>query len=160
MPILETGFRPRKANQTEKRDGKQGCKPCLAYEDVNHSCTRCYLVLGQDKEWIPKDNWETFRGNIEVPSFRNKVDNFKVSEKSFEDWRCEDGSSSQDKIMNKVSTFSDWDMHSHNSDNDYLLLNSTAFVHIFHNKNRFTNFRRATKNQRLLCGIETIIIGG
>ena len=62
--------------------------------------------------------------------------------------------------MNRVSALSDWDMHSYNSDNNYLLFDSAASVNVFHNKNRFINFRRATKIQGLLCGIETLTIKG
>lgn len=51
-------------------------------------------------------------------------------------------------------------MHRQNSDNDYLLLDSTAFIHDFHDKDRFINFRRATKGQELLCGMDNIIIEG
>ena len=97
---------------------------------------------------------------MEEISFRNKVDDFKVGQESFKDWRCEDESSSQDKIMDRVSAFSDWDMHSYNSDNDYSFLDSATFVYVFHDKNRFTNFKRATKGQGLLSGIENITIEG
>ena len=62
--------------------------------------------------------------------------------------------------MGRVLALSDWDIYSHNSDNDYLLLNSATSVQVFHDKDRFINFRRATKDQRLLCGTETITIEG
>ena len=62
--------------------------------------------------------------------------------------------------MGRVSALSDWNMHSHNSDNDYLLLNSAASVHVFYDKNTFTNFRRAMRSQGLLCDIKIITIKG
>ena len=62
--------------------------------------------------------------------------------------------------MGRVSALSRWDMHSHNSDNNYSLLDSAASVHVFHDKDRFTNFRRATRGQGLLCGTDTITIEG
>ena len=62
--------------------------------------------------------------------------------------------------MGIASALSHWNVHSHNSDNNYSLLNSAAFVHIFHNKNKFTNFRRVTRGQGLLCGTKIIMIKG
>ena len=49
-------------------------------------------------------------------------------------------------------------MHSHNCDNNYSLLDSVAFVHVFHDKDKFTNFRRVTKSQRLFYGTKIITI--
>ena len=85
LPIPETRPDPRRANQIEKRDGKQDCEPCLACGSVSHFFTRCYLVLGQDIKRIPENNRKTFRGNMEALFFRKRVDDFKASQKSFED---------------------------------------------------------------------------
>lgn len=49
-------------------------------------------------------------------------------------------------------------MHSHNFDHNYLLYNLATSIYIFYNKNRFTNFKKATKNQKILYNINTIII--
>lgn len=49
-------------------------------------------------------------------------------------------------------------MHSFNSDNNDMLFNVTTFVYIFYDKNKFTNFRRITKNQKQLYKTEVIII--
>lgn len=49
-------------------------------------------------------------------------------------------------------------MYSYNFDNNYLLLNYTTFVYIFDDKNRFTNFRKVIKGQKLLYNIKTITI--
>lgn len=51
-------------------------------------------------------------------------------------------------------------MHSHNLDNNYLLSDSTLFVHIFYDKDNFTNFKRAIRGQGLLYRTEVIIIEG
>lgn len=51
-------------------------------------------------------------------------------------------------------------MHSHNSDNDYLFLDFATFVYIFYNKDRFINFRKTIRGQRLLYSIDTIVIKG
>ena len=48
--IPETRTHPYRANRMVKRDGKQGYKPSSACGEVGHTFTRCYLVLGQDKE--------------------------------------------------------------------------------------------------------------
>ena len=62
--------------------------------------------------------------------------------------------------MGRASALLYWDVHSHNSDNNYSLLDSASSVHVFHNKDKFTNFKRATKGQGLLCGKEVITIKG
>ena len=60
--------------------------------------------------------------------------------------------------MGRVSAFSYWDKHSHNSYNNYLLLDSATSVHVFYDKNRFINFRKAIKDQKLLYGTDTLAI--
>lgn len=62
--------------------------------------------------------------------------------------------------MGKVSALSCWDIHSYNSDNNYSLLYSAASIYVFYNKDRFANFRRATKDQKMVCDINTITIEG
>lgn len=62
--------------------------------------------------------------------------------------------------MGRASTLLYWDMHSHNSNNNYLLLDSATFVYVFHDKNKFTNFRKVIRGQRLLYGTKVIIIKG
>lgn len=51
-------------------------------------------------------------------------------------------------------------MYSHNSDNNYSLLDSATSVYIFYDKDKFTNFRRATRDQGSLCNIKVITIEG
>lgn len=85
MPVSETWLHPWRANQTKKRDKNQGCKLYLTYGGINHSFTRCYLVLDQDKDWISKENQKTFKKNMKVASFKQKVNDFRASQKSFED---------------------------------------------------------------------------
>ena len=70
--------RIQKANQVEKREKKQVRKPCLVYGNASHSFTKYYLIQSQDKDWILKENQETFRNNIKVSSFRKKVNDFKA----------------------------------------------------------------------------------
>lgn len=62
--------------------------------------------------------------------------------------------------MGRASALSYWDVHSHNSDNNYSLLDSAAFVHVFYDKDKFTNFKRATRGQGLLYSTEIITIEG
>ena len=62
--------------------------------------------------------------------------------------------------MGRASALSHWDVHSHNYDNNYSLLDSAASVHVFYNMDKFTNFRRAIRGQGLLCGTEVISIKG
>ncbi len=84
-PVSQTRPHPRSAHRAEKRDKKQVRKPCSAYGGTTHSFTRCYLVQGQDKDWIPEKNRETFRSNMKVATFKKMVDDFRTSQKSFED---------------------------------------------------------------------------
>ena len=63
-------------------------------------------MLGQDKDWIPKENQETFRKNIKVTFFKQRVDDFRASQNSFEDWRCADKSITKEKIMGTTSALS------------------------------------------------------
>ncbi len=60
--------------------------------------------------------------------------------------------------MSRASALSYWDVYSHNSYNNYSLLNSAVSVHVFRDKDKYTNFRRATRDQGLLCGTEVIMI--
>ena len=62
--------------------------------------------------------------------------------------------------MGRESALSHLDVHSHNSDNNYLLFDSATSIHLFHDKNKFTNFKGATRSQGLLCGTEVITIKG
>ena len=47
--------------------------------------------------------------------------------------------------MGKALIFLQWDMHSYNSDNNYSLFNFTMVIHVFYDKDKFTNFKRVTK---------------
>lgn len=60
--------------------------------------------------------------------------------------------------MSKVSVFLDQNIHSQNFDNDYLLLDFAASIYVFHDKDRFTSFKRVIKNQKFLYGIDTIAV--
>lgn len=51
-------------------------------------------------------------------------------------------------------------MHNHNFDNDYSLPNSAIFVHVFYNKNMFTNFKKTIKDKKLLYDIDSLAIKG
>ncbi len=62
--------------------------------------------------------------------------------------------------MGGVSALSRWDVDEHTTDKNYSLLDSAASVRVFHNMNKFTNFRTTTKGQGLLCGTEVIPIKG
>ena len=84
-PISETRLHPQRANQAEKRGKKQVRKPYSECGGTTHSFTRCYLVQGQDKDWIPEKNRKTFRSNMKMATFKKKVDEFRTSQKSFED---------------------------------------------------------------------------
>lgn len=92
-------------NKTKKKNRKHGRESYLKSDDTNYFFTRFYLILGQDKDWILVENQKTFRSNMKVVSFKKTVDNFKSSQKSFEDWYCMDERSVKEKIMGGASTF-------------------------------------------------------
>ena len=143
--LSETRLHPWRAIKAEKRDRIQVCKPCSACGGTSHSFTRCYLVQGQDKDWISNKNREAFRSNMKVATFKRRVDDFRASQKTFENWRCEDRSIVKEKIIGRALALLCWDVDSHTSDNNYSLLNSAASVYVFHKINKVTNFKRATK---------------
>ncbi len=62
-----------------------------------------------------------------------------------------------EKVMDKVSTLSQFDLNPRSS---YTLMDSAASVHVFNIKERFSNFKRALKGQGLLCGSNVISIKG
>lgn len=64
-------------------------------------------------------------------SFKQRVDDLKARQKSFEDWQYADGSIAKEKIIDRKLAFLYWDIHSHNFDNNYLLLDFAASVYIF-----------------------------
>ncbi len=97
---------------------------------------------------------------MKVVTFKKRVDDFKTSQKSFEDWRCEDGSIVKEKIMGRVSALSRWDLDEYTTNNNYSLLNCAASVNVSHNMNKFTNFRTARKRQGLLFDTGVILIKG
>lgn len=51
-------------------------------------------------------------------------------------------------------------MDSYNSDHHYLLLDFATAINIFYDKNKFINFRRVIKGQKLLYCLEIIMIEG
>lgn len=57
----------------------------------------------------------------------------------------------------RVSAFN---VSGHTYPENYSLLDSAASVHVFRNKARFTNFRRAGRRSSLLCGQNVVKIEG
>lgn len=69
-----------------------------------------------------------------------------------------DGSNVKEKIIGKASALLHWNVHSNNFDHNYLLLDFAVSIHVFYDKNKFTNFRRAIREQGLLYNTEVILI--
>ncbi len=69
LPVLKTRTHRRKVNRAEKKKKKQVREPCSACGGTTHSFTRCDLVQEQDKDWILKQNRETFRSNMKMAIF-------------------------------------------------------------------------------------------
>ncbi len=61
------------------------------------------------------------------------------------------------KVMYRVSALSQFD---HNSGSLDTLLDSAPSVYVLNIKERFSNFKRVIKGQRLLCGSNVISIEG
>lgn len=63
-------------------------------------------------------------------------------------------------IINRVLVLSYCNMYSYNFDNNYLLLDFATSIYVFYDKNRFINFKKATKSQKFLAVTDIIIIEG
>ncbi len=59
--------------------------------------------------------------------------------------------------MYRVSALSQFDLNSQSPDK---LFDSAASVHVFNTKEKFSNFKRALKDQSFLCGSNVISIEG
>lgn len=68
------------------KDRKYVFKSCLVCDDTSLFFIEYYLFLAQDKDRISKQNWETFRNNMKMTSFKRKIDDFKTGQKFFKDW--------------------------------------------------------------------------
>ena len=68
---------PLRQTQAAKRDNKYRNDPCSACGGSSHSFNRCYLVQGKDRDWILEENREIFRSNMDVASFKKKVEDFR-----------------------------------------------------------------------------------
>ena len=93
-----------------------------------------------------------------MASFTQKVDDFRATQKFFKDWGYVNGSIAKKKIIDRALVLSHWDMHIHNSINNYSFFDFVSSIYIFHDKNKFTNFKKSIKEQGLLCGIKIIMI--
>lgn len=62
--------------------------------------------------------------------------------------------------MGEILSLLHKNMQSHNSNNNYLLFDFVTLVLNFHNKNRFTSFKKAIRGEKLIYGMDTIAIEG
>ena len=53
-------------NRAAKRDQRhRGRDPCSGCGGKTHSFTQCYLVLGEERDWLPEEARETIKSNNE-----------------------------------------------------------------------------------------------
>ncbi|MCJ1263195.1 hypothetical protein MMC22_003065 [Lobaria immixta] len=65
-----------KANQA-KSDQNRDRGPCAACGGTTHTFSRCFLVLGQERDWLTDEARDTFKNNIKAASFKKWVDNYQ-----------------------------------------------------------------------------------
>lgn len=120
----------------------------------SHTFKRYYLVLNIEKEWISKEAQKTFRNNMKVPSFKEEIE--KVRFGIINKWQWEDESEAKVKVISETLAFQSYQKSSDNCS----LLNSAASIHVFHSKERFSNFKRPARRQELLYGKKIVQIEG
>ena len=91
---------------------------------------------------------------MKVSSFKEEVD--KIRSGNTDKWRWEDGSETKVKVVGKASALQNYQKSSNNCS----LLDLAASVHVFHSKERFSNFKWPVKRQELQCGGGIIPIEG
>ncbi len=132
-------------------------EPCIGWGGLSYNFSKCYLALGPDSDLITDEARKIFQYNMKAASFRKRVDDLrKTTESNSDKWRGADWGSTQ-KLMYRVSAFSQFDLNarSHNK-----LLDFAASVHVFNIKEKFSNFKRALKGQSLLWSRNVIFIEG
>ena len=63
-----------KANRT-KSDRKRD--PCDACGGTSHAFSECYLVLGQERDWLSDEAREAFKNNMKAANFKKRVDDYR-----------------------------------------------------------------------------------
>lgn len=51
--------------------------PCAACSGTSHTFSRCYLVLGQEQDWLTDEAREVFKNNMKAASFKKRVDDYR-----------------------------------------------------------------------------------
>lgn len=72
--------RPSKSEKRASRNGKK----CIACDGDSHSYKRCFLVLGEDKDWISEERRVAFRKNMKDKKMKEKVDSYKQARETLD----------------------------------------------------------------------------
>ena len=64
-------------DRAKKREKRRNKKLCSACGEILHAISRCYLVLGLERNWLSQESRDTFNINMEVTTFKNKVEKFR-----------------------------------------------------------------------------------
>lgn len=51
--------------------------PCVACGGTSHTFSRCYLVLGQERDWLTDEARDAFKNNMKAASFKKRVDDYR-----------------------------------------------------------------------------------
>ena len=156
---------PQSSSSSSTNPQKQSKLKCNACGGMGHKFTRCFLVRGEEKDWVDR---EISDSNMKVPSFRKRVEDVRSATKVFDEAnkganverRREDGSSKRRRIVGRVSSLSEFETSSRETNTEYSPLDSAASVHVFHTQQRFANFRRSSRDEGLLCGTSYVPIEG
>lgn len=148
---------------SKRRDNKNENFPYLACSESKHYFNRCYLVWGEEKDWIPEESQKLFGKNIRDSVFRQRVEDQRKKKKENKSkkqennitWRCAGRRKAKvkEKSRRVVSAFPTGESsHTFAYPDNYSLLDSATSVYVFQNKARFTNFWQAGQKTSLLCG--------
>ena len=69
----------RDRSQSPKSDNRKQTERdlCIACDGARHSFKSCYLVKGNDKNWISQKARRVFEENMKIPAFKKKVDDLR-----------------------------------------------------------------------------------
>lgn len=91
---------------------------------------------------------------MKVLSFKEEIN--KIRSEKINKWQWKDGNKAKIKVVGKALALQSYKKLSNNC----LLLNSAASIFVFVSKERFNNFKRSAKRQKLLCNREIVLIEG
>lgn len=72
----------RSSKSKDRKNPDKYTDPCKACGGAKHGFSSCFLVKGEDKDWLSEENRKTFNENMKIPQFKKTVDEFRKLLKS------------------------------------------------------------------------------